>query len=238
MKSIRSRDVAIMMLSVVIMAVECSAVKVDLVELLRERNRNPTRLSQKRVVGGNPCQEPDQPWPCRSTRTCIPMSYICDENYDCEDGSDEDRDMCTANPGGDANAMSAIIGVIKPGLRHFGRFTHAPRTLTASETEFDESRPPVEDIVSFLESQKNWIIPNLFGNRNIYKVAHGLAVSQTVDDFRRRLGMSTKDTKNLVRALNDIKKGREEAMGRYGMPKSAWNEVNFFFARLIKAGFA
>ena len=52
MKSIRSRDVAIMMLSVVIMAVECSAVKVDLVELLRERNRNPTRLSQKRVVGG------------------------------------------------------------------------------------------------------------------------------------------------------------------------------------------
>ena len=50
--------------------------------------------------------------------------------------------------------------------------------------------------------------------------------------------MSTKDTKNLVRALNDIKKGREEAMGRYGMPKSAWNEVNFFFARLIKAGFA
>lgn len=197
MKSIRSRDVAIMMLSIIIMAVECSAVKVDLVELLRERNRNPGRLSQKRVVGGNPCQEPDQPWPCRSTRTCIPMSYICDENYDCEDGSDEDIDMCTA-----------------------------------------KSRPPVEDIVSFLESQKNWIIPNLFGNRNIYKVAHGLAVSQTVDDFRRRLGMSTKDTKNLVRALNDIKKGREEAMGRYGMPKSAWNEVNFFFARLIKAGFA
>ena len=24
------------------------------------------------------------------------MSYVCDDNYDCEDGYDEDREVCTA----------------------------------------------------------------------------------------------------------------------------------------------
>ena len=38
-----------------------------------------------------------------------------------------------------------------------------------------EIRPPVDDIVSFLHSQKNWIIPNLFADHDINEVAHGLA---------------------------------------------------------------
>ncbi len=40
--------------------------------------------------------EPEKPFPCKSTPTCIPMSYVCDDNYDCEDGYDEDREVCTA----------------------------------------------------------------------------------------------------------------------------------------------
>jgi len=35
-------------------------------------------------------------------------------------------------------------------------------------------RPPVEDILSFLESE-DWIVQNMFAGLNLAKVAHGLA---------------------------------------------------------------
>jgi len=35
-------------------------------------------------------------------------------------------------------------------------------------------RPPVEDILSFLESE-DWIVQNMFGGLDLAKVAHGLA---------------------------------------------------------------
>ena len=46
-------------------------------------------------VSGNPCPNPEKPFPCRE-RGCIAMGYVCDDNIDCEDGYDEDTDMCTA----------------------------------------------------------------------------------------------------------------------------------------------
>ena len=45
---------------------------------------------------GNPCNEPEKPFPCKTSSTCIPMSYVCDDNEDCEDGYDEDIALCTA----------------------------------------------------------------------------------------------------------------------------------------------
>ena len=45
---------------------------------------------------GNPCNEPEKPFPCKTSSTCIPMSYVCDDNEDCEDGYDEDVALCTA----------------------------------------------------------------------------------------------------------------------------------------------
>ena len=36
-------------------------------------------------------------------------------------------------------------------------------------------RPPVVDIMHFLEMEKSWILPALFGNKPIAKIAHGLA---------------------------------------------------------------
>jgi len=35
-------------------------------------------------------------------------------------------------------------------------------------------RPPVEDILSFLQSE-NWIVQNMFSGLDLAKVAHGLA---------------------------------------------------------------
>ncbi len=48
------------------------------------------------IIAGNPCPEPEKPFPCKGSATCIPMAYVCDDNYDCEDGYDENMEMCTA----------------------------------------------------------------------------------------------------------------------------------------------
>lgn len=186
--------VDLVVLSAAVLFVGCSAGKVDLPSLLNSKYRH---SPEKRMDEGNPCPEPEKPWPCKNTPTCIPMGYVCDHNIDCEDGYDEDPDVCTA-----------------------------------------AHRPPVEDIMQFLEAEKSWIIPNLFGGKNLAKIAHGLAVSQTVDDFKRRIGLSTRDIRNLKFALSAVEHGMEEDLEDLGMPASAWNEVSFFFSKLVKSGFA
>jgi len=98
---------------------------------------------------GNPCPEAEKPFPCKSTPTCIPMGYLCDYNTDCEDGYDEDPEVCTA-----------------------------------------AHRPPVGDILNFLESTKSWSMEKLFAGKDLIDVAHALAVSPTVDNFQRRLDLS------------------------------------------------
>jgi len=35
-------------------------------------------------------------------------------------------------------------------------------------------RPPIEDVMNFLQAEKDWIIDNLFAGRNIADIAHGL----------------------------------------------------------------
>ena len=37
------------------------------------------------------------------------------------------------------------------------------------------NRPPIEAIAHFLEDEKTWILPKLFGDNTVLKVAHGLA---------------------------------------------------------------
>lgn len=126
------------------------------------------------------------------------MAYVCDNNIDCNDGYDENPDVCTAF-----------------------------------------NRPPVEDLMAFLESQSSWIVPSMFGGQSPVKIAHGLAVSQTVDDFRRRVGLSSKDAVNLRKALDAVRKNREEVLEKlFDMPRNAWGEVHFIFSRLLKSGFA
>ena len=62
-------------------------------------------------------------------------------------------------------------------------------------------------------------------------------MSETVDDFRRRVGMSGSEVRNLRGALKAVRSGNEEEMEQYGMPPNAWDEVMFFFSKLIKSGF-
>lgn len=185
--------VRVLDLLAMLLLVACSyAYKMDLATLMKSRQNAP----EKRYTDGNPCPEPEKPFPCKGSSTCIPMGYVCDDNWDCEDGYDEDLEVCTA--------------------------VH---------------RPPVEDIMHFLKSEKSWILPGIFGKKPINKIAHGLAVSQTVTDFKQRIKMSDDEVHALKQALEGVKSNDELALEELGMPPSAWSEVNFIFSRLIKSGF-
>jgi len=171
----------------------CLAYSMDLATLLKARGNH---MQEKRRQDGNPCDDPGSPFPCKGSTTCIPMGYVCDQSEDCEDGYDENSEVCTA-----------------------------------------VNRPPVVDIMNFLNEEKNWILPTLFGNKPLAKVAHGLAVSQTVDDFRRRLGLSKMDVENLRTALEAVKEKDQDMMLDLGMPASAWQDLLFIFNKLVKSGF-
>lgn len=191
---VRTADLVVLALLVVCTWSYTEAVKSDLMQFLRERQM--MQPQQKRKGGGNPCPNAEKPFPCKMTDTCIPFGYICDDNVDCEDGFDEDSDMCTA-----------------------------------------AHRPPVEEIMHFVTSEQGWLIPNIFGGKNTGKIAHALAVSHTLEDFRRRANLTPKEMRNLRHALEAVRNGDEMAMEDLGMPSSAWNEVEYFFNKLIKSGF-
>jgi len=188
-------DVAAVLLVLCIGTSATMAYSMDLAALLKSRH-NQIQAEKRKQDGGNPCQDPETPFPCMGSSTCIPMGYVCDQSWDCEDGYDENVEVCTA--------------------------VH---------------RPPVVDIMHFLEMEKSWILPALFGNKPIAKIAHGLAVSQTVDDFKRRLNLSKGDVQNLRTALEAVRTKDVPRLRTLGMPANAWNEVNFIFTKLVKSGF-
>ncbi|XP_074652624.1 neuropeptide prohormone-4-like [Tubulanus polymorphus] len=87
----------LLVLTVVI--VGCASMKIDLEKLLaRHPKYHITQEAHKRKaeVDFNPCDEKEKPWPCKSANQCISMEFVCDENFDCRDGSDEDEELCTA----------------------------------------------------------------------------------------------------------------------------------------------
>jgi hypothetical protein len=66
--------------------------------VLEQLKRNSPKIrNHENELGNNPCVDfPDHPFPCKHTDECLPISYVCDKNKDCQDGSDEDPEMCTA----------------------------------------------------------------------------------------------------------------------------------------------
>lgn len=76
----------------VILCTVCSALNLN--DLLHTRFR-PNH--EKRGGGkGNPCDQVEDPFPCKDSDICIPMGYVCDENWDCPDGFDENKQLCAA----------------------------------------------------------------------------------------------------------------------------------------------
>ena len=62
-------------------------------------------------------------------------------------------------------------------------------------------------------------------------------MSETIDDFKRKVGLDKKELMNLRRVLKAVKQGDQKTLERMGMPPRAWDEVNFFISKLIKSGF-
>jgi len=45
------------------------------------------------------------------------------------------------------------------------------------------NRPPIEDVMNFLQAERGWIIDKLFAGRNIAEIAHGLVGQCTHSSF-------------------------------------------------------
>jgi hypothetical protein len=97
-------------------------------------------------------------------------------------------------------------------------------------------RPPVEDILAFLDSE-DWMVENMFDGKSLPRVAHGLAVSQSLQDLQRRLDLSPKQEHNVKMVLNAVKNSRQDLLEAIGMPRSSWKDVSFMFTKLIASGF-
>ncbi|XP_050405631.1 neuropeptide prohormone-4 [Patella vulgata] len=79
--------------AVVICTCACG-LKIDFSRLSHHRR---SYIPQKRgsECTGNPCPA-DKPFLCKSSPTCIALKYVCDNTFDCEDGFDEEKALCTA----------------------------------------------------------------------------------------------------------------------------------------------
>ena len=64
-----------------------------------------------------------------------------------------------------------------------------------------------------------------------------LAVSQTIDDFQKRIELPEKQTASLRTAMKAVRDSQEEILEMLGMPASDWGEVDYVFSKLIKSGF-
>ena len=56
-------------------------------------------------------------------------------------------------------------------------------------------------------------------------------------DFARRANLTPDEVENLHMALDAAVEGNEYHMEQLGMPASSWNDVEFFFNKLVKSGF-
>ena len=55
---------------------------------------------------GNPCKA-SEPFLCRTSSKCVPLKYVCDGTWDCEDGFDEMPEVCNAG-----TAVGRISGLL------------------------------------------------------------------------------------------------------------------------------
>lgn len=99
------------------------------------------------------------------------------------------------------------------------------------------SRPPVVDMMNFLHRERGWIMKPLFAGKPVSKIAHALAVSRNVNEFRRRVNLPPQIARNLKIALGSVAHDKEDFFLRIGMPPKAWKEVTYIFKQLIKSGF-
>ncbi|XP_013379068.1 prohormone-4 isoform X1 [Lingula anatina] len=101
-----------------------------------------------------------------------------------------------------------------------------------------KDRPAFNDLVLFLTKEK-WLMSSIFAGKSLASVAHGLTVSQDVDDFASRTGLDQKHTGMLNAALKAAKTGRMKPLIDMGMPQSSSSEntVKYVFGKLLDTGF-
>ncbi|XP_064602839.1 neuropeptide prohormone-4-like [Liolophura sinensis] len=81
--------------SVIVLFLMCAGLHALSVRFPHFSNPKHRALLHKRGSGGNPCPA-DKPFLCKVTPKCIPLEYVCDGNFDCDGGFDENEAVCNA----------------------------------------------------------------------------------------------------------------------------------------------
>jgi len=169
--------------------------KIDLSRLARLAANRPMSKRMSGQCMGNPCKA-SEPFLCRTSSKCVPLKYVCDGTWDCEDGFDEMPEVCNA-------------GV----------------------------RPDMNQLIEFLETQRDWMIPQLFNGANPETVAHALTVASDIEDLSSSVGMLPENVDRLRTAFDAAQEGDERPLLRMGMEERSWHEVQYVLQKLLDSGF-
>lgn len=99
------------------------------------------------------------------------------------------------------------------------------------------SRPDIDSLTYFLETQKSWIIPHLFNGAPIDHVAHALTVASDIPSLSMELGMTPENEESLHAAFLAAEDGDERPLLKMGMSERSWHEVQYVFQKLLESGF-
>jgi len=150
-----------------------------------------------------------EPFKCPGEEKCIAIQYLCDGAVDCNDGYDEDTNLCTA--------------ARRPPVEETSSFLQS--LLHSHGANFLE--------LFFGPRARN----NLKGLGGIENVAITLSESHTVEDFARTLQLSKHDLQNLKMIFMSVEHGDMGVLSAIGVKDSELGDMKFFIEKFIKTGF-
>lgn len=118
-------------------------------------------------------------------------------------------------------------------------------SIVDCEDGFDEeplvcnaaARPPIEDLIAFIENERKWMVPKLFNGADPNMIAHVLIAANDMNDLREQLGLTDQNVELLRRAFEGAIEGDERPLLAMGMSDRSWHEVQFVFQKLLDSGF-
>ncbi|XP_076060768.1 prohormone-4 isoform X5 [Oratosquilla oratoria] len=153
--------------------------------------------------------KPYEPFRCPNSNKCISIQYLCDGAPDCEDGYDENPQLCTAAKRPPVDETAAFLSSLLS--------SHGPNYLEKL----------------FGKKARNALQP-LGG---VQEVAVALSESQTIDDFGRSLKLMREDVDHLRSVFMAVENGDIGMLKSLGIKDSELGDVKFFLEKLVHTGF-
>ncbi|KAM7539199.1 hypothetical protein Aperf_G00000050393 [Anoplocephala perfoliata] len=88
-----------------------------------------------------------------------------------------------------------------------------------------KNRPALTLLESFLNKYQDWLVPKYLGDGDIKTIAYNLAISQSLEDYRKNMQLTDEQFRHLRLLLDELLKGRQMGLLLLGMPLQSSPEV-------------